>query len=171
MICNRNRIHDAESTIDADSDIKPCKNSCCEDDLTTDGDISDILTDLHPEGWGEKTDFSHCDGDITIVNDEETLWQALIGEIKTPYGVLPSVGQSEYGCHIWDLMGDNMDAFFYEEFRNDIEEMCKAYPQINKVVDIDLRVGDKGSLSVELTVDSIYGKFNGKERLAWTGSF
>jgi hypothetical protein len=49
--------------------------------------------------------------------------------------------------------------------------MCQAYPEINSVVSVKVRQGNKGSIAVELTVDSIYGEFTGKERLAWTGSF
>ena len=102
MICNRERVQNATENEIVPSDVQYCKKGCCPEDLIAKGDINDILTDLHPEGWGEVTDFDHCDGDISITKDEETLWQALIGEIKTPLGVLPSTGQSSYGCQIWD---------------------------------------------------------------------
>ena|SRR5574344_1631797 len=171
MICNRDRIQDGISDVyEAGSEID-CYGKCCVDDLTSKGDIQDLLTDLHPEGWGEITDFDACDNDISLVEDEEALWQALIGEIKTPLGVLPSIGQNTYGCQIWDLMGEKIDGNFEQTFTFYIKKMCNQYPEIISVPFVKLRYGDKGSLALEMTVNSIYGDFTGKERLAWSGSF
>src|SRR5574344_2955614 len=171
MICNRDRIQNGLSDVnEPDSDVR-CQGKCCVDDLSAKKDIQDILTDLHAAGRGEVTDFSSCDNDISLVEDEEALWQALIGEIKTPLGVLPSVNQNKYGCQIWDLMGDKIDDLFEETFRFYILKMCQQYPEIISVPVIGIRYGDKGSLALEMTVNSIYGDFTGKERLAWSGSF
>ena len=180
VTCNRERIKEIKSEIEIDSYIDHCPKhheDCCQNILNN-PDMTDFRTKMDNLSFYEKTDYP-CH-DLWLIQNEECLWQCLVGEIKTPYGALRnSIGQASYGCHIWELMGDNIDSLMVKEFESLIIETCLKYPEVNNVTHIETKIGSQtGSLLCEITIDSIYGTFDGKIRIpksfptkqVWTSS-
>ena len=79
--CNKELIKTIESDI-IDSEITP---KACDDNLLSNADLMDFRTDMDDgRSFYEKTDFV-CE-DLFMTANEETLWTAIVGEIKTPKG-------------------------------------------------------------------------------------
>lgn len=167
--CNRNRIVDlVNDTIDtAESEANLCTESeCCEDGLTLEGDIQDFLTDIGETSWHEIIDFENCEDDISLVTDAEALWQAFEGELKTPYGVIDTPGQSTYGSEIWSAFGQQLTTMLINKMTMFINEQAAEYPEINNVLDASFRqTKDHNQLQVAIELDTIYGTFTGYTRL------
>lgn len=118
VICNRERIKKIDSEIDINSDIDKCekRENCC-DNILENPDMIDYRTKMSKSSFYEKTDYE-CD-DLWLIENEECLWQCLVGEIKTPYRALSnSIGQQEYGCKIWELRGENIDSLLIKELKH-----------------------------------------------------
>lgn len=162
--CNREIVKTIESEnldeIVSDFDEIKCQN------LNPNADILDFRTDMDQLSFYEKTNFEPCK-DLWMVSNEECLWQCIVGEIKTPYQALSnSLGQMNYGCKIWQLMGQNVDHLLVKDFESYIIETCLKYPEVRNVTNIDTKIGeDTGSFLCEITIDSIYGTFNGITRI------
>lgn len=156
--CNRERVKEFNSHFIVTSDLS---EASCEQNLV-DADFLDFKTDMDNRSFYEKTAWNHCE-DLIYVKNEEALWRTIVGEIKTPLGALSnSIGQQSYGCSIWDLKGEILDSLTIKEVEYDIIQTCLRYPEVNNVIDIKSYVSDKdGALFVTLTIDSIYGNFDG----------
>lgn len=163
-ICNKELIKTIESEdldeLESDFDEIKCQN------LTPDADMIDFRTQMDQLSFYEKTDFEPCK-DLWMVSNEECLWQCIVGEVKTPYRALSnSLGQMNYGCKIWNLMGQNVDHLLVKDFESYIIETCLKYPEVRNVIAIDTKIGeDTGSFLCEITIDSIYGNFDGTIRI------
>lgn len=166
VICNKERIKEINSTIDITSEEDICdkkKDHCCQNILNN-PDMVDFRTKMDQRHFYEKTDYP-CD-DLWLIANEECLWQCLVGEIKTPFRALSnSVGQQNYGCKIWDLMGENIDSLLVKEFESLIIETCLKYSEVRNVININTKIGSLDSFLVEITIDSIYGTFDGVMRI------
>lgn len=164
VTCNREIIKTIESeNIDeavSDFDEIKCQN------LNPNADMLDFRTDMDQLSFYEKTDFEPCK-DLWMISDEECLWQCIVGEIKTPYRSLSnSLGQMNYGCEIWKLMGRNIDSLEIKDFEYYIIKTCLKYPEVNNVTFIETKIGTKThSFLVTITIDSIYGSFDGIIRI------
>lgn len=168
VICNRERVKTIESN-DLDSELDFCndkKHKCC-DNILENPDIIDMRTNMDRLSFYEKTDLGWPCEDIFLITNEECLWQCIVGEVKTPYGALNnSIGQARYGCKIWDLLGQNLDANDVREFEIFIIETCLKYSEIRNVTNIETKIADDlSSLLCYITVDSIYGVFDGELRI------
>ena len=163
-ICNRELVTTIESDevteVVSEFDERKCQN------INPNADMLDFRTDMDQLHFYEKTDFEPCK-DLWMVSNEECLWQAIVGEIKTPLHALSnSIGQLNYGCEIWTLMGQNVDHLLIKEFEHYIIQTCLKYPEVNNVTNIVTKVGqESGSFLCEITIDSIYGTFNGVTRI------
>lgn len=168
VICNRERVKTIESS-EIDSDLSFCKekqSKCC-DNLLENPDIIDIRTDMDRLSFYEKTDIGWPCEDVWLIANEECLWQCIVGEVKTPYGVLSnSIGQAKYGCKIWDLLGQRLDSNDVREFEIFIIETCLKYSEVRNVTNIETKIADDvSSLLCYITIDSIYGVFDGEIRI------
>ena len=142
--CNRERIKEFTSDFTAMSDMNTFTG--CEQNLTN-ADMIDFRTQMDDRSFYEKTDWNICEDLIYTIN-EETLWQCLVGEIKTPRGALSnSVGQSTYGCDIWNYLGENLDSLDIADVEHDVIMTCLKYPEVNNVLNIDSYVADNGMYS------------------------
>lgn len=162
VICNRERIKefDSQFTITSELDI----DSNCEQNMS-DADMIDFRTEMDDRSFYEKTEWNACE-DLIYTKNEEALWQCIVGEIKTPYGALSnSIGQNKYGCSIWDYKGEILDSLNISEIEYHIIKTCIKYPEVNNVTDIQTYIGDDTALFITLTVDSIYGSFDGHMRI------
>lgn len=157
--CNKERIKDFTSDFVVTSDIEIIEN--CEQNLSN-ADMLDFRTNMDNLSFYEKTAWNMCDDLIYDIN-EQALWTAIVGEIKTPKGVLSnSVGQSNYGCEIWDYIGEGLDSLTISEIEHDVINICNRYPEVNNVIGINSYVADRNMLLIELTLDTIYGEYSGK---------
>lgn len=157
--CNKERIKDFTSDFVVTSDIEIIEN--CEQNLSN-ADMLDFRTNMDNLSFYEKTAWNVCD-DLIYDMNEKALWTAIVGEIKTPKGVLSnSVGQSNYGCGIWNYIGANLDSLSVSEIENDVINVCNRYPEVNNVIGINSYVADRNMLLIELTLDTIYGTYNGE---------
>ena len=164
VICNRELIKTIESD-DLDEPISEFDTVQCQN-LNPNADLLDFRTEMDQRSFYERSDFNPC-RDLWMISDEECLWQAIVGEIKTPYRALAnSIGQLNYGCEIWSLMGQNVDHLLVKEFEHYIIQTCLKYPEVNNVTNINTKIGEEsGSFLCEITIDSIYGVFNGVTRI------
>ena len=160
--CNRERLKEFDSQFIITSEFD---NDSCEQNLAN-ADFLDYKTDMDNRSFYEKTAWNKCE-DLIYVKNEEALWQTIVGEIKTPLGALSnSIGQQSYGCSIWELQGEVLDSLTIKEVEYDIIQTCLRYPEVNNVTYIESFVDDKeGALFVTLTLDSIYGSFDGFLRI------
>lgn len=166
VVCNKELIQTIQSNEDdmdeitSDFDEIKCQN------LNPNADLLDFRTEMDQLSFYEKTDFEPCK-DLWMISDAECLWQCIVGEVKTPYGALSnSLGQMNYGCKIWKIMGRKIDHLEIRDFESYIIETCLKYPEVINVTNIDTKVGvDSGSFLCNITIDSIYGPFSGELRI------
>ena len=159
--CNKERVKIFTSDAVMVSEMN---NSTCEQNLI-DADFIDFKTNMDNRHFYEKTDWNLCE-DLIYVQNEEALWQTIVGEIKTPKGALSnSIGQAQYGCEIWDYKGAILNSLDISEIEYYIIQCCLKYPEVNNVLHIETFVGDNDSLFIELTIDSIYGNFDSHLRI------
>lgn len=160
--CNKERIKDFTSSFLFTSEIDSKER--CEQNLSN-ADMIDFRTEMDNLSFYEKTEWNACEDLIYTIN-EETLWQCIVGEIKTPRGALSnSIGQASYGCGIWDYIGEHLDSLTISEIENDIINVCNRYPEVNNVIGIESYVADNNMLLITITLDSIYGRFDGSLRI------
>lgn len=161
VICNRERTKIFTSDAVAVSEIK---SSDCTQNLI-DADFIDFKTDMDNRHFYEKAAWNECQ-DLIYVQNEEALWQTIVGEIKTPKGALSnSIGQAGYGCEIWSYKGAILDSLNVSEIEYYIIQTCIAYPEVNNVINIETLIGDRDSLFITVTLDTIYGAFDGHLRI------
>lgn len=161
--CNRERVKEFNSQFVVTSNFED--EITCEQNLVN-ADFLDFKTDMDNRSFYEKTAWNRCE-DLIYVQNEEALWQTIVGEIKTPLGALSnSIGQQGYGCSIWDLQGEVLDSLTIKEMEYEIIKTCIRYPEVSNVIDINSFVDDEeGALFITLTIDSIYGSFDGALRI------
>ena len=158
--CNAKRVkkNDDNDIILSEIDIIECEQKL------DNADMLDFMTNMDDLSFYEKTAWNQCH-DLIYVKNEEALWQTIVGEIKTPYGALSnSVGQNEYGCLIWNYIGSNLDSLDIKSLEYDVIDVCLKYPEVNNVINIDTYT-DMHDLLIILTIDSIYGTFDGHLRI------
>lgn len=124
------------------------------------GTIQDIMTDTI-NGYCEYTEIR---GSVEIVfcKDRAALWQGLSGEIKTPIGGCRGVGQENYGCDIWRILGQNLIPPVIDQANYYIIDLGKKYNEINKITATDIVTMKDGRLKITLYVDSIFGPMDGE---------
>lgn len=161
IICNTKRVKKIDSNDVIFSDIEMID---CEQKLD-DADMLDFMTDMDNLSFYEKTSWNKCE-DLIYVKNEEALWQTIVGEIKTPYGVLNnSIGQAQYGCRIWDYIGETIDSLNVQSIEYEVIQVCLKYPEVNNVINIETYAGDDNSLLINVTLDTIYDVFDGHLRI------
>lgn len=162
VTCNRERLKTFTSSEIAVSELE---SSNCEQNLI-DADFLDFRTEMDSLSFYEKTEWNMCE-DLIYVQNEEALWQTIVGEIKTPKGALNnSIGQSNYGCEIWEYRGKVLNSLDISEIEYYIIQCCIKYAEVNNVINIETFIGeDKTSLFITLTLDSIYGTFDSHLRI------
>ena len=161
--CNKNRIE----TITSDETVFISEIDAingCEQNLSN-ADMLDFRTQMDHLSFYEKSQWNICE-DLIYTLNEETLWQTIVGEIKTPLGALSnSIGQAEYGCNIWDYIGENIDSLIITEMEHDIIRVCLKYPEVNNVIGIESYSADNDMLFITITLDTIYGTFDNTLRI------
>ena len=94
-----------------------------------------------------------------LLEDEEALWNALAGEIKTKVGECKCVGLETYGCEIWRILGQNLDELVIKEVEAYIEALVPRYQEINALTLEEMIKYKNGSVNVLIEIDSVFGRF------------
>lgn len=135
------------------------------------GKIQDILTDnglneIYVEAANNFEEWTVIEeDDITILEDVEALWQAIVGVLKTPQGKIDGVGLETYGSKLLTLRGMNLNYH--------ISELAKVYikntiPQFQGyVIDFThIKVSQprntpksRATMRIDLEVKSVFGNF------------
>lgn len=135
------------------------------------GKIQDLLTDnglneIYVEGANNFEEWTVIeDDDITILEDVEALWQAIVGVLKTPQGKIDGVGLENYGSKLLTLRGMNLNYH--------ISELAKVYikntiPQFQGyVIDFPhIKISQpretpksRATMRIDLEVKSVFGSF------------
>lgn len=160
VVCNTKRVRkEGNDIIFSEIEMVDCEQNI------SGADMLDFMTDMDDLSFYEKTAFNNCD-DLIYVQNEEALWQTIVGEIKTPYGVLSnSIGQANYGCRIWDYMGEKIDSLNVQSIEYEVITTCNKYPEVNNVINIETLYGTDNSLLIQVSLDTIYGEFDGHLRI------
>ena len=160
VTCNTKRV----KKIDNDVIFSEIDITECEQDISN-ADMLDFMTDMDDLSFYEKTAWNDCE-DLIYVKNEEALWQTIVGEIKTPYGALNnSIGQATYGCRIWDYIGEVIDSLNVQSIEYEVINVCNKYPEVNNVINIETLYGNDASLLIQVSLDTIYGEFDGHLRI------
>lgn len=160
VVCNSKRVKRVKNDII----FSEMEMTECEQNISN-ADMLDFMTDMDDLSFYEKTAWNNCE-DLIYVKNEEALWQTIVGEIKTPYGVLSnSIGQAGYGCGIWDYIGEVIDSLNVQSIEYEVIQTCNKYPEVNNVIDIETLYGNDSALLIRVTLDTIYGEFDGHLRI------
>ena len=160
IVCNSKRVKKVKNDII----FSEMEMTECEQNISN-ADMLDFMTDMDDLSFYEKTAWNNCD-DLIYVKNEEALWQTIVGEIKTPYGVLSnSIGQAGYGCGIWDYIGEVIDSLNVQSIEYEVIQTCNKYPEVNNVINIETLFGNDASLLIQVSLDTIYGTFDGHLRI------
>lgn len=142
--------------------------------MFTEGEIQDILTDM-----GDDTNFYDYihdyeeitvieDDDIIYINDEEALWAAIVGVLKTEQGRVDGVTLENYGSRLLTLVGEQNSWFNAELAKVYIRETIPQFqgyvidfPTIN-VYEPTPETYDRMRMIIEITVNSVFGIFTRK---------
>lgn len=160
VVCNSKRVKRVKNDII----FSEMEMTECEQNISN-ADMLDFMTDMDDLSFYEKTAWNNCE-DLIYVKNEEALWQTIVGEIKTPYGVLSnSIGQAGYGCGIWDYIGEVIDSLNVQSIEYEVIQTCNKYPEVNNVINIETLYGNDSALLIRVTLDTIYGEFDGHLRI------
>lgn len=138
--------------------------------LVPEGEIQDILTDIcDDEFYDYAYDYHEStvieNNDIEYISDEEALWAAVVGVLKTEIGSVDGVGMENYGSRLLSLMGEHTSWFNAELAKVYIRETIpqfQGYVLDFPVIDIfepTPQTYERMSMIIKLTVDSVFGRF------------
>ena len=99
--------------------------------------------------------------EFSLLEDEQALWNALVGEIKTKVGECKGVGLENYGCEVWRILGQNIDELVVKEVEKYIEVLTPRYPEIISLSLEEMIKYKDGRISILIGVDSVFGKLRG----------
>jgi len=141
--------------------------------IVPEGEIQDILTDIaddeNLEHFINVHDYHETtvieDDDIEYISDEEALWAAIVGVLKTEVGRVDGVTLENYGSRLLSLIGEHNDWFNAELAKVYIRETIPqfqgyvlGFPTIN-VYEPTPTTSDRMTMVIEITVDSVFGQF------------
>lgn len=133
--------------------------------------IQDLLVDLSDDVFVEGAiDFEHItvikDDDISIIENQEALWQSIVNVLSTPLGYIDGVTLENFGSKLLSLRGVNVNYHIVELAKVYINETIPqfegrvySFPVIN-ITTPTPTVKKRFSMKIQLTVDSIYGRFS-----------
>lgn len=132
--------------------------------------IQDLLVDLSDDVFVEGAiDFEHItvikNDDISIIENQEALWQSIVNVLSTPLGYIDGVTLETFGSKLLTLRGQNLNYHIVELAKLYINETIPQYegrvysfPTIN-ITTPKPTVKKRFTMKIQMTVDSIYGSF------------
>jgi hypothetical protein len=138
------------------------------------GEIQDLLTSKDNDNlvmgaldFDEQTVIES--DDIIILENEEALWQGIVGVLHTPKGKIDGVGLENYGSRLLTLRGMKLTyhiaelaKVFIEETIPQFQGKVNSFPRIDINIPSNLQNDNYGrfTMRIDITVDSIYGLFH-----------
>lgn len=90
-----------------------------------------LKKDLRTKSDNDYDEYTATKGvDIEFTNGLETLWQTVVGELKTPFGSLGCDTLSNYGSYLYRLIGQKKTPEVIKELEFYIEQVMQTYPMI-----------------------------------------
>jgi len=77
-------------------------------------------------------------GDLQIVRDELNLGQAIVHRLRTGIGELLDIGHSDYGSHLYDLIGEPNNEATRERAKAIVWDALQRDPRIKQIVNISV---------------------------------
>lgn len=132
--------------------------------------IQDLLVDLSDDVFVEGAiDFEHItvikNDDISIIENQEALWQSIVNVLSTPLGYIDGVTLEKFGSKLLSLRGMNVNYHIAELAKVYINDTIPQFEgRVYSFPTIDVKspkpsVKKRFTMSIRLTVDSIYGQF------------
>lgn len=132
--------------------------------------IQDLLVDLSDDVFVEGAiDFEHItvikNEDISIIENQEALWQSIVNVLSTPLGYIDGVTLEKFGSKLLTLRGQNINYHITELAKVYINETIPQYEgRVYSFPTIEITapkptVKKRFSMKIRMTVDSIYGPF------------
>lgn len=137
--------------------------------VNVEGEIQDLLTDMGDDSFYVQGayDFEEYtvinNNDITILNDVEALWAAVIGCLKTPQGYIDGVTLEKYGSKLLSLRGVPLDWHTAELAKLYIRETIpqyQGYVTAFPTIDIELpnpETYERFSMKIDMTMECVFG--------------
>lgn len=136
--------------------------------VNVNGEIQDLLTDMgdntvYVEGAYDFEEWTVIENeDITILNDIEALWGAVIGCLKTPQGYIDGTTLEDYGSKLLSLRGAPADWHTIQLAKVYIRDTIPQYQGY---------VLDFPSIEIELPTPQTYERFSMKIDMTMTTIF
>ena len=128
--------------------------------------LVDVSDDVFVEG---AIDFEHItvikNDDISIIENQEALWQSIVNVLSTPLGYIDGVTLEKFGSKLLSLRGMNVNYHIAELAKVYINDTIPQFEgRVYSFPTIDVKspkpsVKKRFTMSIRLTVDSIYGQF------------
>lgn len=137
--------------------------------VNTEGEIQDLLTDMgdntfYVEGAYDFEEWTVIDNDdITLINDVEALWAAVIGCLKTPQGYIDGVTLENYGSKLLSLRGIPLDWHMVELAKVYIRETIPQFQgYVIEFPSIDITLPnpsthERFSMKIDMTMTTTFG--------------
>lgn len=136
--------------------------------VNIEGEIQDLLTDMgddsfYVQGAYDFEEYTIIDDDITIINDVEALWAAVIGCLKTPQGYIDGVTLENYGSKLLSLRGVPLDwhtTKLAETYIRDTIPQYQGYVLSFPTINITLprpTEQERFSMKINMTMETIFG--------------
>ena len=122
------------------------------------GAIQDIITESI-DGYKENT-FSNGT-DIRMNKNKYALWNGITGEIKTKIGECTGVGQENYGCNIWLILGQQLTQPVVDQAQFYIRELAPKYEEVKDITVKSIVKRHDGRLELSIYVASTLGDMEG----------
>jgi phage baseplate assembly protein W len=93
-------------------------------------------------------------GDLDTVEDYDDLAQAIIIRLSTDEGELYDIGHSDYGSHLYEVVGELNNEATRKRIQSIIRECLFQEPRIQEVVSVNVLTDHKDPqrLDIEITV-------------------
>jgi hypothetical protein len=120
-------------------------------------------TVIEAENWDSNKDVYD---DIIIIEDEEALWQGIVGCLHTPKGYIDGVTLENYGSKLLSLRGVNLSYEIAELAKVYIRETIPQYQGYVKdfpKIEITLpkkSLHERFNMQIYIEVDSVFGRFS-----------
>lgn len=96
-----------------------------------------------------------------MITNKEALWQGFVGELKTKPGECQGVGMENYGCGIWNVIGENINEMVLKEIENYVTNLKPHYEEIKDIYVNEVVEMHDGRVKLTITLNSIYGYIRG----------
>lgn len=111
-----------------------------------------LKKDLRTKSDNDYDEYTATKGvDIEFTSGLETLWQTVVGELKTPFGSLGCNTLSNYGSYLYRLIGKKKTPELIKEMNFYIDQVMQTYPIIT-TWEVNMLDKKRTELNFQLTI-------------------